>query len=70
MNKDKILKEILNNKDLREKYWSSIDVNKLNINTLLRENNKYLSALYFLFEEKNRSKFTYMITNIKKTFEL
>ena len=70
MNKEIILKKILNNKELKEKYWPNIDVEKHNVNTLLRENNKYLRALYYLFEESNLVKFTAMINNIKKTFEL
>jgi hypothetical protein len=70
MNKEKILKEILINKELREKYWPKVQIDKLNINTLSRENNKYLTALCYLFEESNQVKFTGMISNIKKTFEL
>lgn len=70
MNKEKILIEILNNQELREKYWPKVDIDKININTLFRENNKFLSALWYLFEESNQAKFTGMISNIKKTFEL
>ena len=70
MNKEKILQEILNNPDLRERYWSNISIEKINVNTLLKENNKYLTALYYLFEECNQVKYAGMISNIKKAFEL
>lgn len=70
MNKEKILQEILNNPELKEKYWPNISTERFNVNTLLKENNKYLTALYYLFEECNQIKFTGMISNIKKTFEL
>lgn len=70
MNKEKILIEILNNLELREKYWPKVDIDKINVNTLFRENNKFLNTLWYLFEESNQVKFTGMISNIKKTFEL
>ena len=70
MNKEKILIEILNNLELREKYWPKVDIDKINVNTLFRENNKFLNTLWYLFEESNQIKFTGMISNIKKTFEL
>ena len=70
MNKEKILIEILNNLELREKYWPKVDIDKINVNTLFRENNKFLNSLWYLFEESNQVKFTGMISNIKKTFEL
>jgi hypothetical protein len=70
MNKENILKEVLKQKELREKYWPKVDIEKLNVNTLIRENNKYLTALYYLFEEENQVKYSGMINNIKKTFEL
>ena len=70
MNKEKILQEILNDPVLKEKYWSNISTEKFNVNTLLKENNKYLTSLFYLFEESNQVKFTGMINNIKKTFEL
>ena len=70
MNKEKILKEILTNQELKEKYWDKVDVEKLNLNTLLSERNKYLMALWHLFDESNQVKFTSMINKIKTTFEL
>ena len=70
MNKEKILEEILANEELKAKYWPKVDINKLNVNTLSKERNKFLTALQFLFEENNQIKFAGMINNIKKTFEL
>ena len=70
MNKEKILEEILANEELKAKYWPKVDINKLNVNTLSKERNKFLTALQFLFEENNQVKFAGMINDIKKTFEL
>jgi hypothetical protein len=70
MNKENILKEVLKQKELRKKFWPNVDIEKLNVNTLIRENNRYLTALYYLFEEDNQVKYSGMINNIKKTFEL
>lgn len=70
MNKEKILKEILAHGELQKEFWPNVDIEKLNINTLLKENNNYLIALYYLFEERNQVHYSGMINNIKKTFEL
>lgn len=70
MNKENILKEVLKQKELREKFWPNVDIDKLNINTLSREHNRYLTALYYLFDESNQIKYSGMLNNIKKTFEL
>lgn len=70
MNKEKLLQELLHDPELKKKFWQNVDTEKLNINTLIRENNKYLLSLYYLFEETNQSRFTGMISNIKKTFEI
>lgn len=70
MNKENILREVLKQKELRENYWPDIDIEKLNINTLTKETNKYLTALFYLFEEENQVKYSGMINNIKKSFEL
>jgi hypothetical protein len=70
MNKENILKEVLKQKELRNKFWPNVDIEKLNVNTLTRENNRYLTALYYLFQEDNQVKYSGMINNIKKTFEL
>lgn len=70
MNKENILKEVLKQKELQKKFWPNVDIEKLNVKTLIRENNKYLTALHYLFEEENQVKYSGMINNIKKTFEL
>lgn len=70
MNKDRILKEILENKELKEKYWPNEDANKWNCRNLLKSDNKFLRSLYFIFDEENKTRFTRMIKGIKDTFEV
>lgn len=60
MNQDALLKEILNNKELRDSYWPDLqDIDSINVNTLLRKsnelNNSYLKLLHIL------------ITNVKSS---
>lgn len=60
MNQDALLKEILNNKKLRDSYWPDLqDIDSINVNTLLRKsnelNNSYLKLLHIL------------ITNVKSS---
>lgn len=70
MNRDIILKEILENKELKEKYWPNEDTNKWNCQNLLKSDNKFLRSLYFIFDEENKTRFTRMIKGIKDTFEV
>jgi hypothetical protein len=70
MNKEKILKKILEDPDLSKQYWPNVNVEEQNTNTLLRSNNKYLISLYYLFEESNQKSFIGMISKIKTTFQL
>ena len=68
MNKEKILQEILKNKDLKEKYWSTEDIQQYNTDNLLMSDNKYIKSIYYVFDETNRNKFTSMINGTKNTF--
>ena len=70
MNKEKLLQKILNNEELKSKYWRDVDTESLNTRTLSRENNTYLKALYHLINETNETRFTGMINNIKRVFKL
>jgi hypothetical protein len=51
MNKEKLLKKILETESLRTKYWPKIDISAQNINTLNATGNKYLKALHSLLDE-------------------
>ena len=68
MNKDNILKEILRNKDLKEKYWPTEDIEKYNTENILMSDNKYIKSIYYVFSESNLTKFTSMINGTKNTF--
>jgi len=70
MNKDKLLKEILHNKELKEKYWNDIEVENINLNTLYRladeEDNDYLKYLYVMFNnlDSTKNRITQSLTNL------
>ena len=68
LNKNNILKEILKNKNLKEKYWPDEDIEKYNPENILMSDNKYIKSIYYVFSESNRSKFTSMINGTKNTF--
>ena len=68
MNKNKILREILKNKELKEKYWPTEDIEKYNTENILMSDNKYIKSIYYVFSESNRSKFTSMVSGTKNTF--
>lgn len=70
MNREIILKEILENKELKEKYWPNETANKWNCQNLIKSDNKFLRSLYFIFNEENKTRFTKMIKGIKDTFEI
>ena len=60
MNKDKLLKEILDNVDLKEKYWPELkETESINQMTLLKKsdelNNEYLKFLYTLITNTDSS---------------
>lgn len=67
MNKEKLLKKILETESLRSKYWPKIDVGSQNINTLNSTGNKYLKALHSLLDDNNQ-KMT--INGIYKLFNI
>jgi hypothetical protein len=52
MNKGEILKKIINDSDLRQKYWPEINPELINENTLLTSRNKYLKSLYSMLDDK------------------
>ena len=67
MNKEKLLKKILETESLRNAYWPKIDIKSQNINTLNSTGNKYLKALYLLLDDNNQKMTTnaiYKIFNI------
>ena len=70
MKKDKILQEILKNRDLKEKYWPNEDIEKYNSENILMSKNKFIRSIYYVFSETNRTKFTSMIRGTKNTFEI
>lgn len=45
MNKEILLKKILQNEELKEKYWPEINPIEHNSQTIMRSDNKYLKAL-------------------------
>lgn len=52
MRSDQILRKVLANPKLKEKYWPELtDPNAQNLNTLLLSNNVYLKYLHSLFSE-------------------
>lgn len=71
MNKDILLKKILNNESLKKKYWPDLENTKgINVNTLLRKSdelqNDYLKLLHTLFNNMDSSKraFNQSISNL------
>lgn len=51
MNKENLLKAVLNNEALREKYWKDEDLSTLSTKTLLKSSNKYIRSLTYLFDQ-------------------
>lgn len=70
MNKDKLLKEILHNKELKEKYWNDIEVENINLNTISKladeEDNEYLKYLHVMFNnlDSTKNRITQSLTNL------
>lgn len=70
MRSEQILKIILENPNLKEKYWPDINVDEVNTNTLLQSTNPYLKALYYLLTETNKTRLRGMTNNVLNTFGL
>lgn len=51
MSTDDIIKKIVNDPKLKEKYWNEVNTDLLNLNTLKTSSNKYLKSLYYLFDD-------------------
>ena len=68
MTRNKLLVEILNHSELKEKYWKDEDLEKYNIKTIQGSSNKYIKALFYLIPEQPSTKFAK--SNILKIFNL
>jgi hypothetical protein len=66
MDKQIILREILNNKKLKEKYWPEIEPEKENLATVLHSKNKYIKSLHSLLNTDNPNVRTSEIFNFFK----
>ena len=55
MDKQIILNNILNNEELKAKYWPEIDPKEENLVTLLRSNNRHLKVLHSLLNTPSTS---------------
>ena len=55
MDKQIILSKILNNEELKAKYWPEIDPKAENLVTLLRSKNKHLKVLHSLLNTTSNS---------------
>jgi hypothetical protein len=65
MSTDTILKKILSNSILKEKYWPEIEnVTELNINTIGFQNNIYLKYIHAILIDKNEQVRKNMIANL------
>lgn len=65
MSTDTILKKILNNSLLKEKYWPEIsNPDELNINTIGSQNNIYLKYIHAILIDKNDMVRKNMIANL------
>ena len=68
MTRNKLLIEILNHPELKEKYWKDEDVKKYNMKTIQRSSNKYIKALFYIIPEQNST--THSKKNILQIFNL
>jgi hypothetical protein len=59
MNKETILKNILSNPGLREKYWPEIKPEEQNLHTLAASTNKYVKCIHYLINETSNKKSLY-----------
>jgi len=69
MNSEELLKKILKSESLK-KYWSDIDVETINRNTLIKSNNKYLKTLHYIINEHSSATKRGRIESIFKIFNL
>ena len=52
MTKEKLLQLILNNENLKQKYWPNDDLEILNTRTLINSENKNIKSLHYYFEQQ------------------
>jgi hypothetical protein len=69
MNSEELLKKILKSESLNE-YWSDIDVETINRNTLIKSNNKYLKTLHYIINDQSTGTKKVRIESIFKIFNL
>jgi hypothetical protein len=67
MSIDKILKEILKDKNLKEKYWKNVNIENENLRTASIHKNKNVKLLAILLNDDTR---TMKIKNIKNIYNL
>ena len=67
MSKERILKEILKDKDLKERYWKDVNVDHENIRTASIHRNKNIKTLAILLNDDSKPM---KINTIKNTFNL
>lgn len=70
ISKYSILKEIVNNEDLRKLYWPDIDPKSINLDNLRMFNNRYLNVLGELINETRTDRLNAMYNRILNEFEL
>jgi hypothetical protein len=67
MSNNKILKEILKDEKLKEKYWKNVNIDNENINTASMHNNKNIKMLATLLSDDTKPM---KIRIIKTTYNL
>ena len=56
MNKESILRKLLEDEELKKEFWPKEDIDKLNSKSLIRCNSKELKFLYQLFDDGGTDK--------------
>ena len=67
MSNEKILKEILREESLKEKYWKDVNVENENISTASRHKNQNIKVLAILLNDDSKPQ---KMKNIKNIFNL
>ena len=70
MNKEQILKAVLRDNDLKTKYWPSLNPDEHNMNTILKENNKFLKALHQILNDDNLNLTNGLKGKLKEVFNI
>lgn len=66
MTVDAILKEILENSELRKKYWPEITPVSENSNTIIQSQNQYVESLHAIFSPSDNYRKTFIANLINK----